>query len=39
MSFENVIVNWIPELKHFDPSIPIILVGLKDDLIYDSRIL
>ncbi|KAL8211180.1 hypothetical protein R6Q57_005617 [Mikania cordata] len=28
-SYENVSKKWIPELKHYAPSVPIILVGTK----------
>lgn len=43
-SLENVIDKWVPEVSHFCPNIPFILVGLKTDLrkedkphIYTSR--
>ncbi|RVX18448.1 Rac-like GTP-binding protein ARAC10 [Vitis vinifera] len=28
-SYENVLKKWIPELQHFAPGIPIVLVGTK----------
>ncbi|XP_063932816.1 ras-like GTP-binding protein RHO [Zophobas morio] len=31
-SFENVRVNWWPEVKHFWPNVPILLIGTKSDL-------
>lgn len=31
-SYENVSKKWIPELKHYAPTVPIILVGTKLDL-------
>jgi len=31
-SFENVADKWAPEVKHFVPGIPLILVGTKTDL-------
>jgi small GTP-binding protein len=31
-SLENVPEKWIPEVKHFCPNVPIILVGTKKDL-------
>jgi len=38
-SLENIITKWIPELKEHAPNIPIILAGLKCDVIDDSHIL
>ncbi|XP_073763539.1 ras-related C3 botulinum toxin substrate 1 [Danio rerio] len=35
-SFENVSEKWLPEVRHFCPDIPIILVGTKLDLKYDK---
>jgi len=31
-SYENVLSKWSPEVKHFSPNVPIILVGTKADL-------
>lgn len=31
-SLENIQDKWIPEVKHFCPNVPIILVGNKRDL-------
>jgi small GTP-binding protein len=31
-SFENVRTKWIPELEHYAPGVPFILVGTKIDL-------
>ena len=31
-SFENVRHKWYPEIKHFCPDVPSILVGMKSDL-------
>eukprot|EP00252_Welwitschia_mirabilis_P004605 TRINITY_DN14916_c0_g1_i1.p1 TRINITY_DN14916_c0_g1~~TRINITY_DN14916_c0_g1_i1.p1 ORF type:complete len:199 (-),score=31.42 TRINITY_DN14916_c0_g1_i1:6-602(-) len=36
-SFENVTKKWIPELRHFAPGTPIILVGTKLDLRDDRQ--
>ena len=33
-SFANVSLKWIPEVRHFCPRTPIILVGTKTDLRY-----
>lgn len=32
VSLRNVLEKWVPELKHFQPHTPIILVGTKSDL-------
>lgn len=34
-SLQNIQDKWIPEVKHFCPNVPIILVGNKRDLRYD----
>jgi len=31
-SFENVTTKWNPEIRHFSPHVPIVLVGTKADL-------
>ncbi|KAF2303253.1 hypothetical protein GH714_016073 [Hevea brasiliensis] len=31
-SYENIYKKWIPELKHYAPNVPIVLVGTKLDL-------
>ncbi len=31
-SFENVQSKWVPEVRHFCPNTPIVLVGLQCDL-------
>lgn len=31
-SFENVLSKWTPEIRHFSPHVPIVLVGTKSDL-------
>ncbi|TYG45766.1 hypothetical protein ES288_D11G201100v1 [Gossypium darwinii] len=36
-SSENVSKKWIPELKHYAPGVPIILVGTKHDLREDKQ--
>ncbi|KAL6042728.1 Rho GTPase [Balamuthia mandrillaris] len=38
-SFENVKETWLPELKHYCPNVPIILVGTKIDLRDDPKTL
>ncbi|RZC40142.1 Ras and/or Miro domain containing protein [Asbolus verrucosus] len=38
-SFDNVTEKWIPEVRHFCPKIPIVLVGTKNDLRSDSSVL
>merc|ERR1712106_567648 len=35
-SLENIPEKWVPEVKHFCPSVPIILVGNKKDLRTDQ---
>jgi len=37
-SFENVKSKWGPEVTHYDPSTPTILVGTKTDLREDAQI-
>ncbi|KAL3505418.1 hypothetical protein ACH5RR_035259 [Cinchona calisaya] len=36
-SYENVAKKWIPELRHYAPGVPIILVGTKLDLREDMQ--
>lgn len=36
-SFENIIEKWLPEVNHFCPNVPVILVGNKKDLRNDSE--
>ncbi|KAL5721889.1 Rac-like GTP-binding protein arac11 [Ranunculus cassubicifolius] len=36
-TFENVSKKWIPELRHYAPGVPIILVGTKVDLRDDDQ--
>jgi len=36
-SLENITEKWTPEVKHFCPSVPIILVGNKKDLRNDQN--
>ncbi|VEL32280.1 unnamed protein product, partial [Protopolystoma xenopodis] len=36
-SLENIVEKWHPEVKHFCPNVPIILVGNKRDLRNDER--
>ncbi|XP_070500012.1 ras-like GTP-binding protein RhoL [Chironomus tepperi] len=31
-SYENVVSKWSPEIRHFSPHVPIVLVGTKSDL-------
>ncbi|XP_039041723.1 rac-like GTP-binding protein ARAC3 isoform X2 [Hibiscus syriacus] len=38
-SYENVAKKWIPELKHYAPGVPIVLVGTKLDLRDDEQFL
>ncbi|GER26619.1 RAC-like GTP binding protein 5 [Striga asiatica] len=36
-SYENIAKKWIPELRHYAPDVPIILVGTKLDLRDDKQ--
>lgn len=36
-SFENVMIKWYPEVKHFCRDIPVILIGCKTDLRKDKE--
>lgn len=36
-SLENIPEKWTPEVKHFCPNVPIILVGNKKDLRFDEN--
>ncbi|EPS43293.1 hypothetical protein H072_2716 [Dactylellina haptotyla CBS 200.50] len=36
-SFENVMEKWYPEVVHFCPTVPLILVGLKSDLRHNTN--
>ncbi|KAG5377826.1 hypothetical protein IGI04_025668 [Brassica rapa subsp. trilocularis] len=36
-SYENVAKKWVPELRHYAPGVPIILVGTKLDSLSDLR--
>ncbi|KAI8916001.1 ras-related C3 botulinum toxin substrate 2 [Gorgonomyces haynaldii] len=36
-SFDNIEKKWIPEIKHYCPNVPILLVGLKADLRDDDN--
>lgn len=36
-SYENIVKKWIPELRHYAPGVPVILVGTKLDLRNDKR--
>eukprot|EP00126_Sphaerothecum_destruens_P000059 Sdes_comp10076_c0_seq2m1673 len=36
-SLENIPEKWTPEVKHFCPNVPIVLVGLKKDLRNDTK--
>ncbi|XP_023262235.1 rho-related GTP-binding protein RhoF-like [Seriola lalandi dorsalis] len=37
VSFENVLIKWFPEVKHFCREIPVILIGCKTDLRKDKE--
>ncbi|XP_023816219.1 rho-related GTP-binding protein RhoF isoform X1 [Oryzias latipes] len=36
-SFDNVLVKWFPEVKHFCQDVPVILIGCKTDLRKDRE--
>uniref|UniRef100_A0A3P9L5S3 Ras homolog family member F n=1 Tax=Oryzias latipes TaxID=8090 RepID=A0A3P9L5S3_ORYLA len=36
-SFDNVLVKWFPEVKHFCQDVPVILIGCKTDLRKDKE--
>jgi Ras homolog gene family, member A len=36
-SFENTELKWVPEISHFCPGVPFILVGCKTDLRRDRK--
>ena len=36
-SFKNVVTKWYPEIQHYCPGIPIVLVGMKLDLRDDNE--
>lgn len=36
-SLENIPEKWTPEVRHFCPTVPIVLVGNKKDLRYDDQ--
>lgn len=38
VSLQNILFKWYPEIKHFCPSVPIILVATKLDLRYNREI-
>ncbi|KAJ3286496.1 GTP-binding protein Rho1 [Rhizoclosmatium sp. JEL0117] len=38
-SLENVVENWIAEVAHYCPKVPIILVGCKKDVRHDPRVI
>ena len=37
-SLQNVVDKWMPEIRHFCPKVPVILVGTKTDLRNDPEI-
>ncbi|XP_021316258.1 rac-like GTP-binding protein 3 isoform X2 [Sorghum bicolor] len=38
-SYENIMKKWIPELQHYAPGVPVVLVGTKLDLREDKHYL
>ncbi len=37
-SLENIMEKWVPEVNHFCPNVPVILVGNKKDLRFDKEV-
>jgi len=37
-SFENIFEKWVPEVNHFCPNVPVVLVGNKKDLRHDKAV-
>ncbi|XP_072397875.1 ras-like GTP-binding protein RhoL [Diabrotica undecimpunctata] len=37
-SYDNVILKWVPEVRHFSPNVPILLVATKKDLRTDPSL-
>ncbi|CAH1970549.1 unnamed protein product [Acanthoscelides obtectus] len=37
-SYDNVAIKWVPEVRHFSPNVPMILVATKTDLRDDPSI-
>ena len=37
-SLENIPEKWTPEVRHFCPTVPIVLVGNKKDLRFDENV-
>eukprot|EP00042_Codosiga_hollandica_P010486 m.23361 g.23361 ORF g.23361 m.23361 type:complete len:193 (-) comp34985_c0_seq1:135-713(-) len=38
-TFKHVSAKWLPEIRHYNPATPIVLVGLKSDLRDDAKTL
>jgi len=38
-SLENIVEKWLPEVRHFCPKAPIVLVGCKSDIRKDKAVL
>jgi Ras family protein A len=38
-SLDNIAEKWLPEIKHYCPKVPIVLVGNKKDLRNDSNVI
>ncbi|KAI5614309.1 rho-related GTP-binding protein RhoF [Silurus asotus] len=36
-SYDNVLIKWYPEVNHFCPGVPVILIGCKTDLRKDKE--